>query len=203
MRARVAIIDYGAGNVQSLLGAFKDAGALAFKAQQPTDLGSAHLLVLPGVGHARSAIEQSRAGWVGEALERWASASKPILGICLGAQLMHDWLDEAMLPGFGWLRGTVTRLPKEAANHTGWTPLNVDALHEVGLGKRLGESPCFYFNHQFALPRLGAAGEVMTRAGITALIRRGQFTAVQFHPEKSQATGRQLIRNIIEESLRV
>lgn len=203
MRTRVAVIDYGGGNARSLMDAFSAVPAWAYKARLPRDLDSAHLLLLPGVGHARSALEQARAGWVAEALSRWNEAGRPLLGICLGAQMLYEWLEEAMLPGFGWLEGTVSRITGGATKHTGWTSLDIDALKRTGLATRLSASSSFYFNHQFALPRTGASGEVISKTGRTAIMRDRNLFAVQFHPEKSQQAGRQFLKNVVEASRHV
>lgn len=200
MRARVAILDYGSGNLRSLLTAIASAGASGRVVRAEGDLKSASVLLLPGVGSAVGALSTLRNSWMFKALSTWNKAKRPVLGICLGAQLMFEWLDEADSAGLGWLPGSVRPLPDEIARHTGWSELDFSALESAGLSTRLSPSATFYFNHQYHLPNIDTAVGVATRETFStiALIRRENLIGVQFHPEKSQAAGSQLLRNIFE-----
>lgn len=200
MRKRVAIIDYGSGNIRSLLAAIAASGASGHVVQQEKDLESSSLLLLPGVGSAVGALSKLQDSWMLEALARWNEVRRPVLGICLGAQLMFEWLDEANSAGLEWLVGRVRPLPEGVASHTGWAELNFDALDRSGLATGLSPSATFFFNHRYHLPCTEAAHSVGTveTDSTVALVRKENLIGVQFHPEKSQADGARLLRNIFE-----
>ena len=113
---------------------------------------------------------------------------------------MFEWLDEADCAGLGWLPGPVLPLPGEIASHTGWSELDFDALRRAGLATRLSPSATFFFNHRYHLPNFVASHSVATVEAhpTVALVREEYLTGVQFHPEKSQAAGAQILRNIFE-----
>ena len=199
MKARVAIFDYGSGNLRSLLTAIDVSGASGRVVENVGQLESASLLLLPGVGSAVGALSKLRDSWMFEALSTWVESERPVLGICLGAQLMFEWLGEADCAGLGWLSGPVLPLPSEIASHTGWAELDFDALKRAGLATRLHPSATFFFNHRYHLPKVDVSHLVATveEHPIVALVRERNLTGVQFHPEKSQAAGAQILRNIL------
>ncbi|HYC37553.1 MAG TPA: imidazole glycerol phosphate synthase subunit HisH [Usitatibacter sp.] len=197
----IAIVDYGIGNVKSIKNMLNRAGASAAISADPRVIESADKLILPGVGHFGYGIERLRASGLIPALERRAlQARVPVLGICLGAQLMGRGSDEAELPGLGWLpMRTVAfdraRLPAgHKVPHMGWA----ETLESRGpLFAGMAEAR-FYFVHSFHFACDDEA-LVVSRAqhgyGFPAGVASGNLYAVQFHPEKSHAHGLRLLQN--------
>jgi imidazole glycerol phosphate synthase glutamine amidotransferase subunit len=171
---RVAICDYGAGNVRSVALAF---AALGVRAETTTDAEAvlaADLAVLPGVGSAQSAMETLRATSLDVSLRERAAAGRPTLGICLGLQLALEGSDEdGGVDGLGLLAGRARRLEHGRVPRIGWAPV-----------KPSGET--FYFAHSFAADTPAATA---WSEGIVAEARSDGFTGVQFHPEKSADAG--------------
>jgi imidazole glycerol phosphate synthase glutamine amidotransferase subunit len=170
----VAICDYGAGNVRSVVAAFARIGADARVTRSPEDVLGAELAVLPGVGSAASAMRGLRESGLDDALRERVAADRPTLGICLGLQLALDESEEdGGVAGLGLLPGRAVELRTERVPRMGWAPV------EPG-----GEA--YYFAHSYAAetPYATARSE-----GVVAVAERGSFLGVQFHPEKSGAAG--------------
>ncbi|HZQ88600.1 MAG TPA: imidazole glycerol phosphate synthase subunit HisH [Gaiellaceae bacterium] len=163
----VAVARYGAGNVRSVELAFARLGA------EPTnDLEAADLVVLPGVGSARSAMDGL--GDAVETLRRRHAQSRPILGICLGLQLALDESEEdGGVAGLGIVPGRAVRLEAERVPRIGWAPV------EPG-------GDAYWFAHSYEAV---TDATVATSEGHAAIVEHGAFTGVQFHPEKSAAAG--------------
>ena len=171
---RVAVCDYGAGNVRSVLAAFARLGADARSTRDPSEVLAADLVVLPGVGSAASAMEGLRERGLDSALRSRVNTGGPTLGICLGLQLALDESEEdGGVPGLGLLPGRAVRLREGRVPRIGWAPV-----------EPAGEA--FYFAHSYAAetPAVTARSE-----GIVASAEAGSFLGVQFHPEKSGAAG--------------
>ena len=172
---RVAICEYGAGNVRSVELAFHRLGA-----ELVDDVLGADLAVLPGVGAARAAMAGLRERGHDAALRERFAADRPILGVCLGLQLALDWTDEdGGVAGLGLLPGRSVRLSEGRVPRMGWAEVD-------GRG-------AFYFAHSFAAetPCATAWSE-----GIVAEARSGSFLGCQFHPEKSGATGARYLEEV-------
>lgn len=166
---RVALCDYGAGNVRSVAAAFRRLGA-----ELVDDVPGADLAVLPGVGAAASAMAGLRERGLDEALARRVAAGGPTLGICLGLQLALEQTDEdGGVRGLGLLPGRAVRLRGERVPRIGWARV-----------EPLGDD--FYFAHSYAAETPAATAR---SEGIVAEARAGSFVGVQFHPEKSGAAG--------------
>jgi imidazole glycerol phosphate synthase glutamine amidotransferase subunit len=179
---KVAVCDYGAGNVRSVLAAFARLGADAALARGPADVAAADLAVLPGVGSAGSAMAALRERGLDEALRERVAAGGPTLGICLGLQLALERSDEdGGVEGLGLLPGRAVRLTEGRVPRIGWAPVDP-------------EGECFYFAHAYAAetPCATARSE-----GIVAAARRGSFLGVQFHPEKSGAAGARFLESCL------
>ena len=192
----IAIIDYGMGNLRSVQKAFAFLGADARITDDPTLIREASHVVLPGVGAFRDAIARLQETGLDRAFAETAHAGKPVLGICLGMQLMYEASEEnGYYQGLGLFRGKITRIeaPGLKIPHMGWNTITTRDCPLFDAGKEL----CVYFVHSYC------AGEV--RDDVTAAVcEYGQpFTAVachdnimatQFHPEKSGTVGLDMLR---------
>jgi imidazole glycerol phosphate synthase glutamine amidotransferase subunit len=179
---RIAVCDYGAGNVRSVLAAFERLGAEAGVAATPDAVAAAHLTVLPGVGSGASAMAGLREHGLDEALRARVAAGGPTLGICLGLQLAVERTDEdGGVAGLGLLPGRAVRLRQGRVPRMGWAA--VDPGGEV-----------YYFAHSY-----GVETETWTAMseGIVAEARAGSFVGVQFHPEKSGAAGARFLERCL------
>ncbi len=199
----VAIVDYGAGNLDSVRQAVLRIGWESSIARTPDDVMAAERIILPGVGAAGAAIKTLRAAGLDQALtERVRAQAAPMLGICLGMQLIAERLCEfGQHEGLGWIPGEVVSLrgitgSKKRVPHMGWNEIEVrdsaeDLFWEVR-GKRQ-----FYFAHSFTLRPGGDESAVAATVGyglpLVAAVLSETVFATQFHPEKSQINGDRLI----------
>jgi len=200
-RRTIGIVDYGVGNHASVWRALHALDYRCRISRDPAVLSATDLLLLPGVGAfppAMRALHQH--GLVGY-LQEQARTGQPFVGICLGMQLMADASSEfGVTAGLGLIPGQVNALP-QANWHIGW-----NSIETVGDDKLLrGADGCaVYFNHSFTFDaaaeyRIGLA---RLAEAFTVAVRRENMVGLQFHPEKSQATGRAVLRNVIEELCR-
>jgi glutamine amidotransferase len=198
MSARIAILDYGMGNLRSVEKALQHVGAGATVTFAENEVRDADGLILPGVGAFPRAMERIRERGLDELLAERVGAGVPVLGICLGLQLLFDSSTElAGGAGLGLLPGTVERLraPGLKVPHIGWAPVRWE--RESRLTEGIESGTPFYFVHSFApepapTELLGSA-EYGERFGCAA--ERGNVFGVQFHPEKSSAAGLRLLAN--------
>ena len=198
----IAIVDYGMGNVRSLLNAFAYIGADAVVTADHDELRAAERIVLPGVGAFGDAMvairERDLQGVLNElALER----RKPILGVCLGMQLFAKSSSEhGEHDGLGWIDADVRRLavaPTLSVPHVGWNDLTFPTSDWLFKGIRPTEAN-FYFVHSFHMVCHQPRDLLATTdygGPVTAVVRAGNLIATQFHPEKSQDNGLTLLRN--------
>ena len=171
---RVAICDYGAGNVRSVLAAFGRLGADARPTRDPAEVLSADVAVLPGVGSAASAMLGLRDAGLDAALRTRVATGGATLGICLGLQLALDESEEdGGVAGLGLLPGRATRLREGRVPRMGWARV-----------EPWGEA--YYFAHSFAAETEAVTA---TSEGVVAAAESGSFVGVQFHPEKSGPAG--------------
>lgn len=197
MQRTVGIIDNGVGNHASVVHAVKLLGYVATVSRDVEVLGECDVLILPGVGSFSVAMEGlERLGFVGF-LKRWAYEANPLIGICLGMQMLATTGSEGgVTPGLDLLPGEVTRLA-EGEVHTGWNSLKL--LHHDDFFLAC-DGQDFYFNHSYVFR--AEAGSVIATAQfvetIPAVVRSGSVVGLQFHPEKSQEAGLTLLRKTIE-----
>jgi glutamine amidotransferase len=193
----LGLVDYGAGNLTSVVKGLKAVGGSVRVVGRPDDLDGIEALVIPGVGHF-SATRSLDAAWRRAVRDR-VDAGLPLLGICLGMQWLFEGSEEAPdLPGFGLLAGRCFRLPDVVkVPHVGWNTLD-PAAQPSRLLTGLKAGAMAYFTHSFAAP-VGNASAALTTHGATfaAAIERGRVFGTQFHPEKSGATGLRVLENFI------
>lgn len=197
----IGIVDYGTGNLGSLAGVFESLGIYAEVVRESERIARPDVLVLPGVGAAGLAMQRLEGSGMAVALRERHAAGRPILGICLGAQLLCGFLREGDCAGFGWIEGHVEPLTEYPFYNNGWCRLDFGGLKSAGLARALSATSTFYFNHRYAMGRdeKMKCVEVEGRADLPAIYLDGVICAVQFHPEKSQREGRILLRNILED----
>ena len=198
----VGIIDYGVGNLFSLQSSFKAIGEEAFVSGDPEQLSKADRLVLPGVGAFEDAAKKLRQSGMDAFVRQQAAAGKPLLGICLGMQLLFEKSFEyGEHEGLGLLKGQVVpmvgKLPQELKiPHMGWNKL------EVKQGKLLKEldGEFVYFVHSYFASGCEASLAAVTEYGIpiTAAVEQGNIFGCQFHPEKSGNVGLAILRKFCE-----
>jgi glutamine amidotransferase len=199
---RIAVVDYGAGNLVSIDQALRDAGAEVVVARRPAELAGAAGLVVPGVGAAGPAMARlARRGLV-DPIRAWAQDDRPFLGICLGMQLLFEASDEDGAASLGVLAGR-TELLREAPRlpHIGWNAVRRTREHPLIAGI-VADAP-FYFVHSFAPRPTGPAAAAVTLATtehgetFVSAVARGALAGVQFHPERSAADGLRLLANFV------
>jgi glutamine amidotransferase len=200
----IGIIDYGMGNIQSVLNAFERLGHSAQIVTTGRQLKECTGMVLPGVGAFSKAIENLHKMDLVEPIKDVVAAKTPLLGICLGLQLLADESEEyGKHKGLGLIPGQVRMLPVKSGYHLphiGWNEVKISPRVDEGIFKGIKEDSCFYFVHSFMLECDPKFITAVTDHGctVTAAIQRGLVFAAQFHPEKSQANGLRLLKNFIE-----
>jgi glutamine amidotransferase len=196
----ISLVDYGMGNLRSVEKAFAQAGADVTLITTPDEVAAAEKLVVPGVGAFGDAMKSLVQTGVAQALKDAAAAGKPLLGICLGAQLLFDYSEEEPeVPGLGILRGGVKLFAGDMGlkvPHMGWNTLHVKPDSRVLAG--LGQSPHVYFVHSYYMaPEDAQLAAAVTSYGIdcASAVERENIFGVQFHPEKSQDLGLKILAN--------
>jgi imidazole glycerol-phosphate synthase subunit HisH len=203
---RVTIIDYGMGNVRSVISAFKYLGAEVDIVSDPDIISNSNNLILPGVGSFRKGMESLKNSGINEAIIDAVTRKKSnILGICLGMQLMGSYgTENGNAAGLGLLSNSVERFTQEEVGdnkipHVGFNSLYV--TESKGLFKDLGSLPDFYFTHSYRMLVENLQGRYATcKYGIEFLVAYeiGNICGSQFHPEKSQVNGLLFLRNFLE-----
>ena len=199
---RIAVVDYGAGNLRSVSRALARSGLAPEVTSDPNAVREADGVVLPGVGAFRDAVAKLAANGLDKAVRDAIEAGRPYLGLCLGLQLLFEESDEhGVTRGLGLLAGRVERFPAPGTPgaparvpHIGWNEVSFRGDH--AMTRRLPQRESFYFVHAYrAVPRDASivAGVVEYGAPFAAAVASGNVFAVQFHPEKSQTAGRNLL----------
>jgi glutamine amidotransferase len=196
--ARIAILDYGVGNLRSVEKALEHVGATASISRDPAEVGACDGVVLPGVGAFPKAMERIRDLGLDELIRERRDAGVPILGICLGLQLLFDSTTElGGASGLGLLPGEVAELdaPGLKIPHIGWSPVRWEKESRLAAGIE-SETP-FYLVHSFApQPQAGdLLGSAAYGARFACAVERDNVFGVQFHPEKSSSAGLRLLAN--------
>lgn len=199
----LGLVDYGSGNLRSVRRALEHAGGTCVLAHTPAEAAKCDALVVPGVGSFGDCARQLREARLWDFLREWLAADRPYLGICLGYQLLFESSEESPgVEGLGALKGKVVHFPKAAGlkiPHMGWNQLHITASSDR-LMKGLGQNPDFYFVHSYyPVPEDSSVITSTCDYGVefASSVSRGNLSAVQFHPEKSQALGLSMLRNFI------
>jgi glutamine amidotransferase len=196
----IAIADYGMGNRRSVEKALEHVGAESVITAEPDAIRAASAVILPGVGAFPEAMRNLDRSGLGEVLVERAAAGVPLLGICLGMQLLFESSTEHEgASGLGILPGTVTRLESPRLPHIGWNLVTFE--RDSALTDGLGEAAAFYHVHSFACRPSDATDVVGTSEygeRFASVVERGNVMAAQFHPEKSSRDGLRMLRNFAE-----
>ena len=195
--SRVAIIDSGGANIASLLFAFERLGASAELTTDPETIRNTERVVLPGVGAARDAMQRLRDAGLVDLIR---GLEQPVLGICLGMQLLCEASEEEDVDCLGIVPGVVRKLDASegfAVPNMGWCATAMTAAHPVLDG--IDSGSWFYYLHSYALPVASATiATASHEQEFSAMVRQDNFVAAQFHPERSSTAGARLLRNFLE-----
>ena len=210
---KVGIVDYGVGNLGSVYRSLEELGVSPVLVDRATDLHGADCLILPGVGNFADCVALlRRGGWVDALQQEVLGFGKPLLGVCLGMQLLADMSTEGPegeaqdgVPGLGFVPGRVEHLSTLGCclriPHVGWN--GVVPKGTSGLFEGISPGTDFYFVHSYAFTTADAADVLATTEygiTVTVAVRRGHVWGTQFHPEKSSRAGFRLLRNFLSES---
>ncbi len=196
---RIAVVDYGAGNMVSIEQALTRVGAQVVVATDADGLIDADAIVVPGVGAAGPAMDRLARSGLLEPLRAWIAADRPFLGICLGLQLLFEGSDEDGAVTLGALAGRTVRLPDAPTlPHIGWN--QVDLVCDDPLFEGIADGSDFYFVHSY-IGEPADATTVLARTThgppFVSAVRRGRLAGVQFHPERSGEDGLRLLANFV------
>jgi glutamine amidotransferase len=199
----IIIVDYGVGNVGSVLNMLRKVGAQARVSGAVADIEAADKLILPGVGHFGHGMSRlAETGLIPILEEQVLSKSKPILGICLGMQMMTKGSEESDVPGLGWIDAFTNRFP-DAPNlrvpHMGWNVVSPSATAQL-FDRGAAEAERYYFVHSYYVRTANPEHVAATcRYGIefAAAFEVGNIFGAQFHPEKSHLFGIGLFRRFV------
>lgn len=201
-RPRFALIDHGAGNLVSIEQGLEASGAEVLLARAPDALDAADAVVLPGVGAAAPAMTRLAHQGLVEPIRRWALAGRPLLGICLGLQLLFEASDEDGAETLGLLAGRSVRLEgAPTLPHIGWN--GVRRVRDDRLFDGIADGADLYFVHSYVVrPEGPDGGLVLARtehgSEFVSAVGRGSLYGVQFHPERSGRDGLRLLRNFVD-----
>ncbi len=198
MKINIGLIDYGMGNLHSVERSFNRLKQPLNIVKGPKDIDNCHALILPGVGAFDPAMKNLKSTELIPKLNQWAIEKKPLLGICLGLQLLFESSEEGNSKGLGILKGKIKHLPQvkdQLIPHMGWAVLNQEK--ECPFFDKIDRTQWMYFVHSFsAIPLRNediAATVDYGGSKITAIIWKDTIAACQFHPEKSGKSGEILL----------
>lgn len=203
----ICIVDYGVGNIQALLNLFKRLGIDACRANTVELLSRCDRLVLPGVGDFDFAMQKLNDSGLRSKLEKLVmEVHVPIIGICVGMQMLARGSEEGKMPGLGWIPGYVRAFNGDSCcrdlpmPHMGWNHLRVSTQSKL-FNNEKNVNPQFYFLHSYffeADDRIDVAATAHYGIDFDAVVSRGHIHGVQFHPEKSHRWGEQIFQKFVE-----
>ena len=196
----VIVLDYGAGNLRSVVRAVERVGARPQVASVPAAMDEADVVILPGVGAAADTMHNLRSLGLVEPIREYIAADRPFLGVCMGLQALMTVSEEGgEHPCLGVLDGRVVRLPEgRKIPHMGWN--RVEQQRPTPLFDGIPDGAHFYFVHSYYCDLTDADAVAATTeygTSVTAVVERGRLSATQFHPEKSGAYGLRIYRNFL------
>ena len=203
LESSIGVIDYGGGNIRSLVKALETLGASPHLVTNPAQMEELDLLFFPGQGAFGACMKKLHDRNLVPALVDWIKADKPFFGICVGYQLLFESSEESPgVEGLSVFPGTVSRFPDSRLKvpHMGWNSASL-CEPDSALWAGLGPDPYFYYVHSyFPTPEETALTAARTSYGVSfaGAIQRGRLLATQFHPEKSQKAGMRLLGNFLE-----
>lgn len=205
MTKRLVIVDYGMGNIRSVVNAFEYLGAKPIVSGKPTEVAKADAVVVPGQGAFRECIRYLKKSGLDRALaEAVINNKKPYLGICLGLQILGTVsVEGGNFSGLSWIPGRVRKIKPGGdlkVPHLGWNELMI--TRDIPLFKGLSQKPSFYFAHSYILfpeDKSVVVGTTNYGGNFPVAVARDNITAVQFHPEKSHHNGLKLIDNFLKQ----
>ena len=200
----IAIIDYGAGNIQSVYKALKFIGADCKVTSDKDEILNADGAILPGVGSFGDAMDTMTKRGIKDTIIEYTKSGKPFLGICLGLQLLFPESEETPgVKGLDIFKGTITKIPNQNRTlkipHMGWN--NISIKQKNGIFKDIEGEPYVYFVHSFYLKAQDKdiiAATTQYGVEIDAAVQKGNIIATQFHPEKSGEVGLKMLKNFVE-----
>lgn len=201
---KVYIINYGMGNLNSVKRKLLRLGIVAGISSNPAEIAKADKLILPGVGHFEKAVQNLKKLGLWDALnEKVLNRKTPILGICLGMQLMAKHSEEGNVEGLGWFDANVVKFNvkdslKHKVPHTGWN--QIIKLKESNLMQEIPDLSEFYFVHSYHFKSNNPAdilNETEYEYRFTSAVEKENISGVQYHPEKSHDIGEQLLKNFV------
>lgn len=199
------IIDYGVGNLASIQNMLKKIGEEAFISSNPSQISSAKKLILPGVGAFDTCSQQlAESGLIPIIKKKTLEDKTPVLGVCVGMQLLFEGSEEGKLSGLGWIKGTVVKFDELRLNgklkvpHMGWSDAKL--LKPSRLFENIND-PRFYFVHSYHA-QVQDQGDALLSSNygydFVSGVERGNILGVQFHPEKSHVFGMRLLENFVK-----
>ncbi|NBV38506.1 MAG: imidazole glycerol phosphate synthase subunit HisH [Verrucomicrobia bacterium] len=201
-RPRVAVVDYGMGNLRSVTRALMAVGADAYLAATPRLAETAEAVVFPGQGAIADCMDCLKSTHFDGFLREWIASDRPFLGVCLGLQALFERSEEGNCAGLGIFPGVITRFPSQGQlriPHMGWNEAVFKEASPLTAGLRVEGEP-FYFVHSYRLVSTDPSiiwCETDYAGQFVSGVRRGRVMATQFHPEKSQVKGLQMYRNFL------
>ncbi len=191
---RIVIIDYGSGNIQSIQFALQRLGFEGILSNSIEEIRGADKVIFPGVGEAQTAMQKLKESGLDTVLP---TLKQPVLGICLGMQLMCDFSEERNTKGLGIFETSVIRFPKEVRTpHTGWNTIN---NLQSALFEGIKEGDFMYFVHSYYVPKCSESiAETAYDFNYSSALQKDNFYGVQFHPEKSGTIGAQVLSNFLK-----
>jgi glutamine amidotransferase len=210
---KVGVIDYGVGNLASVKRALEEIRVTPVLVERPQDMRDVDSLILPGVGNFSDCIKQINAGgWTEALVDQVQGYCKPLLGICLGMQLLATSSTEGAeknkeieIPGLNFIPGRVNSLSSMGCGlripHVGWNSVAIHSIQSGGLFRSIPNDTDFYFAHSYAFSPDNLEHVLATTnydIKVVSAVRNGHIWGTQFHPEKSSRAGFQLLSNFVD-----
>ena len=200
---KIGVIDYGTGNLRSVVKAFEHLGSTVRVLQSPEGLEDVDALVFPGQGTFDQCMKALESIGLASAIKEWIAMDKPFLGVCLGLQVLFEYSEEGQRSGLGIFEGYVKKfsLPEGLKiPHMGWNSVEWEKVSDHPIKEGLEDGDQFYFVHSYIYEKVKASDVLATTKygkNFPSVVNKGNIYGVQFHPEKSHKNGLKLIKNFI------